>query len=345
VHRQPVKKRIPVNVGFFTERLPILALAASTLLFAERAPHLALLLLFVTVTWHFVGMGLVAVGWQEMLAKVFPVQFRGRLLGTAAATGTATGILGATLAAGILSRYPFPTNFAICFIIASVFTLISWGWLALTREPPLHSQSAQVPFGEYLSRLPSVLRHDHNFANYLAARVACVLSRMGIGFLTVFAVDRWGLSDAQAGLFGAALLIGQAAANLGLGNLGDRRGHKLVLEISIMLGVLAMLCAVLAPSPLWMYLTFVAVGALLGGERLSAIAIAMEFSSPEDRPTYLGLANTVPGVFSALAPLLGAAIASAAGYHGTFLVGAAFGLLAVAILHRRVREPRGRMVP
>ncbi len=340
VRRQPLKKRVAVNMGFFAERLPVLVLAASTVLFAARVPGLALLSLFVALSWQHLGAGLTGVGYLELLAKVFPVQYRGRLLGTASSAGAVTGMVGASLAAAVLRRYPFPTNFALCFAVASLFTVLAWGWLALTREPPLHSRAPAVPFNRFLAHLPQVLRSDRNFAHYLVARVACVLSHMGLGFLTVYAANRWGLDDAQAGLYGLTLLVGQAAANLMLGSLADRRGHKLVLEITLVLGILAMLSAVLAPAPVWIYAIFAAVGAMEGGARISAIAIAMEFSSPDDRPTYLGLANTIPGLFSAIAPVIGGAIASVAGYRAAFLAAAACGMAALALMRTIVREPR-----
>jgi MFS family permease len=243
----------------------------------------------------------------------------------------------------VLDRYPFPTNFGLCFTIAAVFILGSWVWLALTREPPLRSQKPAVSFGQFLDRLPQVLRRDRNFALYLLARAMTAMSRMGMGFLTVYAVDRWRLSDSQAGLYTAAILAGQAGSNLLLGALADRRGHKLVLEISAVLGILAMVGAVLAPAALWMYLVFASVGAVSASDLLAAIGITMEFAAPDDRPTYMGLANTVPGVFALLAPMIGGWVAVTLGYPATFVTAVGFGLLALALLHWRVREPRSAM--
>jgi len=340
VERLPRKKPLVVNVGFFTERLAFLSMAASAFLFAANSPALALALFFVTLTWHTVGAGIIAVAWQEMVAKVIPVNYRGRVLGIANFGGTATGILGAALAAFILHRYPFPTNFALCFALAFVFILFSWVFLALTREPPLHSRKPAVSLGEYLRRLPIVLRRDSNFATYLLVRIITVLGRMGIGFLTVYAAERWQLTDSQAGFYTTLILIGQAAANLIFGPLADRRGHKLGLEISLALSALCMLAAVLAPSPTWMYVVFAAVGALTATDIVSMLGIVMEFTSPDDRPTYMGLASTVPGLFAVIAPMIGGWIASRTSYRMTFLSAMVLSLAAWAILHWLVREPR-----
>ncbi|MGC8788286.1 MAG: MFS transporter, partial [Anaerolineae bacterium] len=132
----------------------------------------------------------------------------------------------------------------------------------------------------------------------------------------------------------------QAIANLCAGALADRYGHKLVLEISVCLSALSMLIALLAPSPRWMYAVFAAIGMVTAADILSSIMIPMEFASPEERPTYIGLANTIPGLFSAVAPLLGGWIASRGSYGTLFLTATVFSLLSWITLHWLVQEPR-----
>jgi MFS family permease len=340
VEAMPVKKKMVINVGLFSERLPFIVMAASIFLLAARNPNLALVWFFLTLTWHTVGAGIVAISWQDMLAKVIPVNYRGRLLGIANALGTAAGVAGAAAAAAILARYPFPTNFAICVSLMAVFVLASWLALSLTREPPQRSNKPVISLREYLRRLPDVLRRDRNFAAFLLSRVVAVFGRMAIGFVTVYAVQRWHLSDSQAGFYTTMLLAGEAAAYVGAGWLGDRYGHKLVQEISLVLCVLSMAIAVVAPSPAWIYAVFAAIGALIAAEVVSSIGISMEFGTPEERPTYMGLANTIPGLFSAVAPLLGGWIASRANYTVLFATALLLSAAAWATLHWLVKEPR-----
>ena len=45
-----------------------------------------------------------------------------------------------------------------------------------------------------------------------------------------------------------------------------------------------------------------------------------EFTEAENRPTYIGLANTIPGVAGALAPLIGGWLAGAVSYPGMFIL-------------------------
>jgi len=339
VQRLPRKKVAPVHFGLFTERVPIFLMVPAAWL-ATRSPTLALILFFVLFAWHVVGAGVVAVAWQDMIAKIIPLERRGRFFGITNFGGTATGVLGAATAAWLLGRYDFPEGYMFCFAVAAVFIFISWIFLALTREPAQVSQEPVISQREYLRRLPATLRADLNFRRYLCSQVVIALGGMAVGFLTVYSVQRWQLPDSQAGSFTASMLIGQALSNLLFGALADRKGHKLVLELSTLAGALAVGLASLAPAPTWFHAVFALTGASVAGFMLSGIMIVFEFSTPDVRPTYIGLNNTVSGIASGLAPILGGWLAGVAGYRWLFAVACAVGLAGFALLRWSVREPR-----
>ncbi len=339
VQRLPRKKEAPVRIGLFTERLPIVLMVPAAWL-ASRAPGPALALFFVLFAWHVVGAGVVAVGWQDMLANVIPVDRRGRFLGVTNFGGTATGVLGAVAAAWLLDRYDFPDGYMYSFAAAAVLIFISWVFLALTREPLQTNQEAVVSSGEYWKRLPGVLRADGNFRRFLLSQVVIAWGGMAIGFLAVYAVRRWQLPDSQAGDYTASMLIGQALSNLLFGALADRKGHKLVLELSALAGVSAVVLAYLAPSPTWFHLVFALVGANAAGSMLGGIMIVFEFTRPEMRPTYIGLSNTIIGVFNAITPMVGGWMVGVLGYRPLFAMAAALGAVGFALLRWTVREPR-----
>ena len=98
VQRLPLKKYGPVNIGLWTERLPIFLLAGAAWL-ATISKELSLIISIILIAWHMVGAGVIAVAWQDMLAKIFPLNRRGRFLGITNFGGTATGVLGASAVA------------------------------------------------------------------------------------------------------------------------------------------------------------------------------------------------------------------------------------------------------
>lgn len=342
VERLARKKPVVVNLGLFLERLPMWIIVASALI-AGRSPQLALVLFMVGYAWHGLGAGVIATAWQDLLAKCFPVERRGRMLGLTLFVGAATGVLGTKLSTWLLEAYPFPLNFTYVLTIAAVGITVSWFFLALTREPVQATAVPRKSTTQFLAGLPEIVRRDHNFRRFLTGRMLMSLGAMGTGFVILAGVERWQLPDQIAGVYTMALLVGQTAGNLTLGLLADRYGHKLSVELCALASFAAFVLAWLAPQPVWYYLAFALMGITQGGNIVSGILVVLEFCPSDRRPTYTGLANTAVGLVSIGAPLLGSRLADV-DYGVLFGVCAAFNLAAFAVLRWWVREPRWAVV-
>ena len=168
---------------------------------------------------------------------------------------------------------------------------------------------------------------------------------MGLGFVTVAAIQRLDVSDGTVALYTVALLAGQTASNLLSGWLADRIGHKLLLEAAGLAAATAFVLAWLSPPAIWYYVIFALLGASIGATIVSGTLISMEFSAPEQRPTYMGIANTTVGLSGAFAPLLGAGLARITSYDWMFFASAILSLVAVVALHWLVHDPRWKQTP
>jgi MFS family permease len=334
----PRVKPVAVNLGLFVERLPVWLLVAAAAM-AAYAPGAALALFFVGYLLRSLGAGSVGPAWQELVARWCPVERRGRFMGTANFLGAGAGAAGAALTTWLLNAREFPSSFVIIFAIAAIAMSLSWFFLALTREPVQPSSERRPTSREFRAGLPEILRRDLNFRRFLISRCLIALGGIGLGFLTVAAVHRWQVPDATVGLYTAAYWLGQTAATLSLGFLADRRGHKLSLEIGTLAAVGAYSLAWLAPAPEWYLVVFFLIGINTGSLLGSGILIALEFSPPRRRPTYVGLTNTIVGMVNIVAPLLGTWLASAS-YGSAFAASAAAGLVGLLLMHWWVREPR-----
>ncbi|HBX70611.1 MAG TPA: hypothetical protein DEH25_14825 [Chloroflexi bacterium] len=339
VQRLPLKKYAPVNVGFWSERLPILLLVPSAWL-ATISTQWALVASMICIAWHIVGAGMIAVGWQDMIAKVFPLDRRGRFFGITNFGGTATGILGASIVAWLLGRHEFPYSYMWAFFLGSVFIFISWFFLAMTKEPRIEPETTRVSNQEYWKKLPAIVRQNANFRRYLIAQIFMGGGNLSIGFLAVYAIQRWDLPDSQAGIYTVAMLIGQALSNLVFGWLADKKGNKLVLEIAVLTTALSAGIAALAPSGGWFLLVFFLGGITNAGFMLAGIMIVFEFCAPEIRPTYIGINNTFNGIFSIVTPLLGGWLAATFGYQFMFATTFVVCLFGLSLLRFWVHEPR-----
>ena len=340
VERAPRKKFFPMTLGFFLERLPIFLVAPATYFLATSQPMLALVIFFVLYTWHNVGAGVIIVGWQDMIAKIIPVDKRGMFFGITNFIGNGAGVLGALAVPFVLNKYPFPLGYVFSFTVTAALVFLSWVFLSLTREPAVHSSKPPVSQLDYMRSLPEVLRRDRNFCMYLLSQIIFSLSGMATGFLVVYTVQTWNLPDAEASGFIVALQIGLTLANLFFGFLADRKGHKLNLEICFLLSALSLVLAIIAPSPWWFFPIFFLRGAVSAGTFISGISIVYEFTDADNRPTYIGLANTIPGVAGSIAPLIGGWLAGAISYQSMFIVSAIIGAVSWVLLRFAVREPR-----
>jgi MFS family permease len=338
VERLARKKPVVVNLGFFTERLP-LWIMVGTAAIAGRSAGLALALFLFSYAWHGLGAGVIATAWQDLLARIFPVERRGRFFGTTMFIGAATATAAASFSAWLLENRPFPQNFVIIFSIAALSITISWGFIALTREPVQPVTAARRTNRQYWAELPRILAEDQNFRHYLLGRFLLALGGMGAGFVTVAVVQRWDISDSTVGLFTASLLLGQTIGNLIFGFLADKYGHKLSLELASLAAAMAYALARLAPQPAYYFVVFALMGISLGGIIVSGILVVLEFCEPDKRPTYIGLSNTGTGLVSVVAPLIGAWLA-AISYQWLFTLGSFISLLSFVALRWLVKEPR-----
>jgi MFS family permease len=326
-------------LGSVGERLPYLLIGLFVWWLGEPAPAVALAAFFLLWATTAASNGIVTPAWYSMIAKVIPVRLRGLWSGLAHSLGALLGIVGAMLAARILQSRPFPGNYGLCFLLAFVSVSISWGGLALTREPASETRKPHVSQAHYLRQLPALLRRDDNYVRFLIGRSIANVGTMAGAFLMVYGEEQIPGTVDQVGMLTAILVGGQAVMNLLWGLVGDRLGHKMVLCGAAVSMALAAGVASASPSLIGLGIAFVLLGVSSSADTVSGMNIILEFCAPEDRPTYIGLTNSLLAP-AMLAPLVGGWLVTWIGYRGMFTVATIFSLLGSALLALWVREPR-----
>lgn len=342
VERQPRKMPLVIALGAF-ERVPFLVLPFAALWLPTLPSTLAITLFLLLTAWRALGSGIVATPWQEMVAKVIPVTHRGRFFGLAHFAGQLLGVGGAALAALILARLPYPQNFALSFGVGAVSIWVSLFLLMLTREPalppPIEAARTQLN-REYARRLGAILKSNPNFRLYLLSRWLSFFGFMAGGFLAVYAVERFQLEDAAAGVFTSLLFGASVVGNTIWGAVGDRYGHKWVMVFSIGLWLSALGAAILSSAAWGFYAVFALLGLSNSAGIISDLNLAMEFGPEAERPTYIGLTRTVTGPALLVAPLMGGWLAQVFGYPALFITSFVFALSGGVVLALLVKEPR-----
>jgi MFS family permease len=325
------------------ERVPYLGLALVALFLGTLGNKLALVLTFVMLIWQGVGAGFTANAWQSMIAKIIPPDWRGTFFGTQAALANVLMSLAAIAAGYLLDRLHDPINFSMCFVLTAAGMGLSYIAMGLTREPVDHEKSIPEQQASPWKGGLEILRRDRNFSAYLVIRLLSQFATMGFAFYIVYGLRRFGMSDLTAGFMTAALTITSTVASAVMGWLGDRLGHRAMLITGSVAATLSSLVAWGAPSINWLYAAFILSGLANVAYWTIGMAITVEFGNEENRPTYIGLSNTLVAPFTIIAPLIGGWIAQTSGFQSTFMVSAVGGVIIAGLLFWLVRDPRPRL--
>jgi MFS family permease len=345
----PYVERLPrkypwVMVLGAIERIPFLVLPVVVIALDGLSSNVAVLIFMILWMWKAFGSGFVATPWQEMLAKVIPVSNRGRFFGFANLSGQLLGVGGSAVAMTLLATLPYPSNFAASFAVGGLWVWLSYGFIALTREPArpaaTHSQRLNREYGR---RLLSILKRDVNFRTYLGSRWLSYFGSMAAGFIAVYAVEQFRLPDSVAAVY-TGILYAASVVGYGLGGaLGDRLGHRRVMQLAGVMWITALSTMLLVTITQATWLLYV-VFALLGfGNAVGVVSdfnLAMEFGPEAERPTYVGLTRTSTGPALLIAPLIGGLIAQSIGYPAVFVTSLCFAVIGLYVLSARVKEPR-----
>jgi MFS family permease len=322
------------------ERLPFLGLVAVALLLPKVGMQAGLILTFLCLIWQGLGGGFTANPWTSLISKIIPSDSRGTFFGTQAAIANLF-ISGAAIAAGyLLSSFDFPRGFLYCFLIASVFFIASWLALWQTREPADHDKLIEENPAPFWRGAVQILKRDRNFDWFLVARILSQFATMGFSFYIVYALRRFHMQEVTAGYLTATLTIAQMVANAGMGWLGDRVGHRLMLIIGAASAMLSSILAWFAPSLAWFFPIFVLTGFTNVSIWTNGMTMTVDFSGEEERPFYIGLAQTLTAPATILAPLIGGWIADTQGFVLTFAYSGVLSVIMISVLVFLVKEPR-----
>ena len=321
------------------ERIPWLFLFLVAM-FLSSSSSLLLVTFFTLYALFCFSGGIAGPAWQDMLAKVIPLKKRGRFFGWSNFLAGGVSIFGAFLSIYLLRSFPFPKNFALCFLFAFIATSVSYVFFVLIREPIYPVKNKKSSFKEYFRQLPSLIRKDRNFLSFLISTIFLSFGAMATSFFAVHAINKLTLPDSQIGIFTLLLLTGQTISSILWGYLGDKKGYKLIMALGTLLTIQAILLAVFSSSIYLFYGVFFIFGWAFSASFISSMGVVLEFSTPELRPTYIALANTIKAPFMSLSPLLGGFLADRIGFPFVFVLTIFIllgGLLYLAFL---VKEPR-----
>ncbi len=326
------------------ERIPFLGFAIVALLLPTIGLQAGLIATFALLIWQGLGGGFTANSWTSMISKIIPPETRGTFFGLQAGLANLF-ISGSAVAAGYLLDYlDSPLDFAACFFIASIFFTLSWFALALTREPEDTEKIIPEEKTHFWDDSKKILGKDKNFNWFMVARFLSQFATMGFSFYIIYALRRFNMDAITAGFLTATLTISQTVANIGMGWIGDRVGHRAMLILGAVAALLSSILAWNAASIAWFYPIFLLAGLANVSIWTIGMAMTVDFGTEAERPLYIGLSQTLTAPATITAPLLGGWIVDAAGFIPTFTISIILSIAMIGILVFMVKDPRAHQV-
>ena len=324
------------------QRIPWLFLALMTFFIVPRVNTTAALVVV------FLGWGLASVGsgfnlpvWFDLIALVTPVRRRGRLFAARNVLGAVLGIVGGATAALVLGAVDFPANFALLTALAFLMMMVSYTFLTRIVEPivtpgppPPHAQSWRTAVGELLGA-------EQRFRRFLVGDALQITAGIANGFLTVYAFERFHLSDAYAGSFTMVMMAGTIAGSLVFGVLADRFGHKVNMLISAGSTLLACVIALTAATVPWYSVVFVLASWSITLTGISRLPLIAELCTPAQRPSYVAVTNLLTAPFVLMGIIAGWLVDSM-GFTALFLFAGMVAAASCIWWYAMVEEPRLR---
>jgi MFS family permease len=327
------------------ERVPFLGFAIVALLLPTIGMQAGLVITFILLTWQGLGGGFTANSWISMISKIIPPETRGTFFGLQAGLANLF-ISGSAVTAGYLLNYlDSPLNFAACFLSACIFFTLSWIALAQTREPEDTEKIIPEVKTNFWDESKKILRKDVNFNWFLAVRFLSQFATMGFSFYIIYALRRFNMDTVTAGFLTATLTISMTIANIGMGRIGDRIGHRAMLILGAFAALLSAILAWNAASILWFYPIFILTGLANVSIWTIGMVMTVDFGNEIERPMYIGLSQTLTAPATILAPLLGGWIVDSAGFIPTFSISIIISMVMIGILLFLVKDPRANRGP
>lgn len=314
-------------------RVACLAGVAALLWLTGGTPGLpALVGFFALWTLYSFVSGIVAVPYNDIVARSIPSDERSRMLALRFFGGGLLALAVAAAAHRILGALSFPGGYAALLLLGAALLLISATFFVTAGDPAAPVQlSPAAGFLKFLRGGIDTVREDRRFRLFLVAQWLGGTAAMALPFYIL---------QTQRSALDVAFLLGAQTAGALLSNplwgwWGDRRGKRELLEIVAAAGAVAPLLALvwIAAEGRWsaaalpyFALLFVLLGAVGNGSTIAYLSYLMEISPDDRRPAYSGYFNVLVAP-AALLPLAGGAIAQAGSFAAVFAVSAAAAVL------------------
>jgi MFS family permease len=244
----------------------------------------------------------------------------------------------------LLTRVPWPTNYMLLFAVSFVVGMVSIYIYSRLEIPPRQIRPAvyeRRPWRERLADLLVPFRARTGFGAYslvtLAMRIGYFLPA---GLFSLYLVNTLQVSDAWIGGRTTVESVAMTAGYYFWGRMASRAGKRRMLA---WLGF-AMVASASTSALFFMYIAAVLIGFFVTAGDVSLFEWLIEIMPADDRPRYVAMNTLLMNLVAFGAPMLGAAIAEAAGIRTVFYISAG-SMIVCSLLAFVLIRPQSKSTP
>ena len=328
-------------VGAFGRAACLVAIAGLLAVAGALPISLVIVLFFALWTTYAFVSGIVAVPYNDIVARLIASARRSRMLALRFFGGGLLGLVVAALAHQLLGAVAFPGGYAAIVLLGAILLLASSVSFVSAGEPLAPPPAAAGGFVDFLRDGVAVFRDDRHFRLFVYAQWLGGAAAMALPFYILQATAAQGGAP-QVAILLAAQTIGALLSNALWGWWGDRHGKRSLLEGVVLLRAAPPLLTIawVSIAGLWpvpalagFAVVFLLLGAVGNGITIAVIGYLMEISPDHRRPAYSGYFNAIVAP-AALLPLAGAAIVEATSFTGVFVASLAAAVLQFLMVRR-----------
>jgi len=335
-HIQRKKKLISLLVLF--SQLCWLGIAVFTFLSGSLKPASVLIIFFVLYAVSSVIIGIMLPINYALQAKIIPPK-KGAFLGLGSTFSGLFAVAGAIFAKSILENYSFPTNFALCFLLAFIIRTANIAFVMASVEKEIPITQADNKFHVYLKELFELIKNNKKYRDLLIVQILVSLSAMGTVFYTLYVQSVIDMTPSVIGMITIFAIIGGMLGSLVSGFLGDVKGHRLIYAIALGGEIITVAIALFGKTTDLFYFMFFLAGVSGAAASIACSAIIIEMAPMELNGRYFAVNTTVLAPFAALAPVIGGLLIDKTSYVFVFCLTIIFLFAGLILFLKSKQDP------
>lgn len=310
--------------GIYLRAFSFLGMASFTYFFGKDNPELVIISFFFWVFIFSISGGFAGMSYSDIVGKTVEKDNRGKLYASKQFAASLAAFLGGMVVQNIFAgdSFSFPINYTLTLFIGFSGLIIASIAFWFIEEPPSVNKDEDIlSLKEYIKKVPSILKADKNFIQYIMVENMASFSRMLLPFYIVYARETFNIGTDYIGKYLLYQIAGTVLSNLLWGYISDRFNSKTVVRICILGGgTVPLIALALTPAgPEVFVIIFFLIGFLKSGRKVGFEPYLLNIAPDDRRTVYLGIRGTL-NFMVVLLPLLGGVFIDYLGYIFTFVL-------------------------